>query len=67
VASVGNKHPRVTQAARPKSMIADISRMIFTDNEPILLPAFSKNRALKVQHTATQRAEISPVYTFIYF
>ena len=67
VASNGRINPRVTHAPIPNNMIADMSRMIFTANEPILLPAFSKNKALIVQHIATPSAEISPVYTVFYF
>ena len=34
----------------PKKPIANSNRIKFTDKEPILYPAFSKNNALIVQH-----------------
>ena len=42
-------------------MIAINKRMKFTDNEPILCPAFSNVRALTVQQMETPKPAISPI------
>jgi hypothetical protein len=55
--------PRVIHVAMPKKRMAINNRITFTANDPIRLPAISKNKALSVQKTATNSAEISPVYT----
>ena len=50
----------------PRKIIAKNNRMILTDSEPTLCPAFSKKRALNVQQTATRRAANSPMCDCIY-
>ena len=40
VASIGKKVPRVNSVVKPKKMMAKNMRMIFTESDPTLCPAF---------------------------
>ena len=62
VASVGKKSPRLKNVVIPRKPIAKRRRMKLTDNEPILCPAFSKNKALMVQQTETPNPANSPIW-----
>ena len=60
LASKGKNIPRVINVVSPRNTTPRNMRMIFTDNEPTLLPALSKYMALRVQQTAVSKEAISP-------
>ena len=59
--------PFVKKVVIPKNPMAKSKRIKLTDKEPILCPAFSKNRALMVQQPETAKAANSPICELIMF
>ena len=59
-ASIGRNIPRVARVKKDRKIIPKNMRIQLTANDPINLPALSKDRAVTVQKMAVSRAEISP-------
>ena len=60
LASVGTGLPRNIHANIENITKARYILIMFTENEPILLHEYSKQRAVNVQHTAVAKAASSP-------
>ena len=60
-ASVGKAFPRVMEQKILRNKKAKSKRMMFTANDPTLLPAYSNANAVIVQKKATAKAANSPI------